>query len=261
MPHTVVHLLRHGEVHNPSGVLYGRLPGYHLSERGRAMARAVAAHLSETGHDVRRVVASPLERAQETGRPVAEAFGVEVETDERLIEGGNALEGTAIRADPLALAHPRHWPLYVDPFRPSWGEAYRAIADRTTDAVRSVLARSEGGEVVLVSHQLPIWITRLVVERRPLAHDPRRRECALASLTSLHFDDRRLVGITYDEPAAALVADASDVTPGTSRAAVNTGSARRSVRSGTRTSPPLPRAVPTPETADSAADAGEQARA
>ena len=37
---TVVHLLRHGEVHNPEKVLYGRLPGYRLSETGEAMALA-----------------------------------------------------------------------------------------------------------------------------------------------------------------------------------------------------------------------------
>ncbi|MGO1581980.1 MAG: histidine phosphatase family protein [Actinomycetaceae bacterium] len=262
MPRTVVHLLRHGEVHNPAGVLYGRLPGYHLSERGRAMARTVAAHLLETGHDVRRVVASPLERAQETAAPVAAAFGLDVGTDDRLIEGGNALEGLVIRGNLAALAHPRRWPLYVNPLRPSWGEAHTAIAARMTAAIRSILAASDGGEAVLVSHQLPIWVVRLLVERRSLAHDPRRRECALASLTSLHFEERRLVGVSYDEPAAALVAGASDVTPGTSSAAVNTGAAERGpVRSGTRTSPPLPRLVPTPATAASAATAEEQVEA
>ncbi|HEV3068841.1 MAG TPA: histidine phosphatase family protein, partial [Streptosporangiaceae bacterium] len=35
---TVVHLLRHGEVDNPRGIIYGRLPGYHLSANGRLMA-------------------------------------------------------------------------------------------------------------------------------------------------------------------------------------------------------------------------------
>jgi broad specificity phosphatase PhoE len=249
--------MRHGEVHNPAGVLYGRLPGYHLSERGRAMARTVADHLVATGHDVTRVIASPLERAQETAAPVAAAFGLEVGTDPRLIEGGNAFEGRVVRADPASLAHPRNWPLYVNPLRPSWGEAYRTIAKRMADAVRSVLPDDEdGGEIVLVSHQLPIWITRLTVERRPLAHDPRRRECALASLTSLHFQRRRLVGMTYDEPAAALVADAQDVTPGTSSAAVNTGGTPSGgrTRSGTREHPPLPRETPTPPTAASALD-------
>jgi broad specificity phosphatase PhoE len=143
MPHTVVHLMRHGEVHNPAGVLYGRLPGYHLSERGRAMARTVADHLVATGHDVTRVIASPLERAQETAAPVAAAFGLEVGTDPRLIEGGNAFEGRVVRADPASLAHPRNWPLYVNPLRPSWGEAYRTIAKRMADAVRSVLPDDE----------------------------------------------------------------------------------------------------------------------
>ena len=70
-PVTVVHLMRHGEVHNPDGILYGRLPGYLLSELGREMADTVARFLAD--HDVVRVVASPLERAQETAGPIAAA--------------------------------------------------------------------------------------------------------------------------------------------------------------------------------------------
>ena len=62
---TVVHLLRHGEVHNPNHVLYGRLPGYHLSANGRMMAAAAADYFD--GRPVAAVFASPLERAQETG--------------------------------------------------------------------------------------------------------------------------------------------------------------------------------------------------
>src|SRR5205823_9825507 len=57
---TTVHLLRHGEVFNPTKVLYGRLPDFHLSDAGVAMAEAAARAV--TGRDVVRVVASPLER-------------------------------------------------------------------------------------------------------------------------------------------------------------------------------------------------------
>lgn len=53
---TVVHVMRHGEVENPEGVLYGRLPGYHLSELGRKMAERVAEHL--TSRDITHVAAS-----------------------------------------------------------------------------------------------------------------------------------------------------------------------------------------------------------
>ena len=92
-----------------------------------------------------------------------------------------------------------------------------------SSAVRRALDLAHGGEAVLVSHQLPIWTMRSFVEGRSLAHDPRRRQCALCSVTSLSFIGRQLIGVGYDEPAADLLARAKDVTPGESRAAVHTG--------------------------------------
>lgn len=222
-PRTTVHLLRHGEVENPTGVLYGRMDGFGLSERGHAMAARVAEVLVDTGHDIRAVISSPLQRAQETARPTAQAYGLPVRSDERLIEAANAFEGDHVRGSVTYLAQPRFWSRYTDPLRPSWGEPYVDIAARMRDAVIGALNLGTGGEMLLVSHQLPIWTTRRFVERKPLWHDPRRRECALASITSLSFDGRTLAGATYWEPAADLVAQARDVTPGTSSAAVPTG--------------------------------------
>ncbi|NCD16907.1 MAG: histidine phosphatase family protein [Actinobacteria bacterium] len=208
---STVHLMRHGEVHNPEGVLYGRLPGFTLSDRGRAMADRVAEVLHAGGHDIRAVLASPLQRAQETAAPIARTFGVPLGTDHRLIEAENDFEGLAVNAHRLRLAHPRYWVRYLNPLRPSWGEPYEAQVTRVTGAVRAALDLvPDGGEVLAVSHQLPIWVTRLFLERRPLAHDPRHRQCALASLTTLTFDGRRLVALTYWEPAA-------DLLPGTGR--------------------------------------------
>ncbi|MEE6294445.1 histidine phosphatase family protein [Georgenia wangjunii] len=221
MSRTTVHLLRHGEVHNPDGVLYGRLPGFRLSDRGQAMARRVAHVLHEGGHDLRLVVASPLQRAQETATPTAEAFGLPLRTDARLLEAENDFEGTQVGRDRAMLAHPRYYSRYVNPFRPSWGEPYRDQVARVSAAVgdaRRQVADEPGAEALLVSHQLPIWVTRLFLERRPLWHDPRRRQCALASLTSLTFEGPRLVGLGYWEPAADLVAGARDILPGTSQA-------------------------------------------
>ena len=92
---TVVHLLRHGEVHNPTGVLYGRLADFHLSDLGREMAEMVGAHLAD--HDVTVVVASSLDRAQETAAPIASAHGLAITTDDRVIEAEQLLRGQDVR--------------------------------------------------------------------------------------------------------------------------------------------------------------------
>lgn len=215
--------MRHGEVHNPDGILYGRLPGYRLSERGRQMVTRVAEELRAGGHDLAAVIASPLQRAQESARPTAEEFGLELGTDPRLIEAVNHFEGHAVNKNRAMLAHPKHWPAYVDPFRPSWGEPYRDQVARMSAAISDALTLGQGREVLLVSHQLPIWVTRLFLERRLLAHDPRRRQCSLASLTSVTFAGRRLERLAYWEPAGDLLRGAEDMTPGISVAAANRG--------------------------------------
>jgi broad specificity phosphatase PhoE len=201
---TVVHVLRHGEVFNPEKILYGRLPGYRLSGLGTQMALAAANSL--VGRDVTHVATSPLERAQETAMPFADRFGVDVHLDERLIESDNFFEGKRVSVGDGALRDPRHWRVLWNPFRPSWGESYRAIADRMYAALQAAREAAEGHEAVCVSHQLPIWTLRRFVEQRKMWHDPRRRECALASLTSFHFTGDRITGISYAEPAAHLIA-------------------------------------------------------
>jgi broad specificity phosphatase PhoE len=201
---TVVHLLRHGEVHNPSGLLYGRLPDYHLSSLGEKMAATVAKALA--GHDVTHLVSSPLDRAQETAAPFAERFELPIVTDDRLIEADNKFEGKRFGVGDGALRNIRSWWLLRNPFRPSWGEPYRQIATRMTAALDAAREAAAGHEAVCVSHQLPIWTLRSHLAGRRLWHDPRRRQCALASLTSFHFDGDSLVGIEYAEPASHLVA-------------------------------------------------------
>lgn len=202
-PRTVVHLLRHGEVHNPEGILYGRLPGFVLSAIGHRMAEAAADDLA--GRDVTYVVASPLERAQQTARPVADRFGLPVATDERLIEAANTFEGRRFGVGDGVLRRPASWSKLRNPFLPSWGEPYLEVARRMHAALLAARAAAEGHEAVCVSHQLPIWTVRRYVEQRPLWHHPKRRECALASVTSVTFDGERITGVTYREPAAHLI--------------------------------------------------------
>ena len=200
---TVVHLLRHGEVHNPTGVLYGRLPDFHLSDLGREMAETIGAHLAD--HDVTAVVASPLDRAQETAAPIALAHGLSITTDHRVIEADNYFEGKTFGVGDGSLRYPRHWLKLVNPFKPSWGEPYEEIAQRMLAAVADARQSARGHEAVIVSHQLPVWTTRSRLEGHRLWHDPRQRQCSLASLTSLTFVGDELESITYSEPAAALL--------------------------------------------------------
>lgn len=209
-----VHLLRHGEVHNPERIVYGRLPDYHLSAAGREMAELAARELRRRADQGARIVwlgASPLTRAQETAAPVSRELGLPVHEEPRAIEADNYFEGLHVDREEL-LRHPRHWPTLLNPLRPSWGEPYREQVARMAAAIKDAAVQAvrlggDGAEAVIVSHQLPIWMARRSVEGGFLPHDPRTRQCNLASLTSLAFPDvhapLRPV-VSYCEPAAEL---------------------------------------------------------
>jgi broad specificity phosphatase PhoE len=201
---TTVHLLRHGEVHNPDGILYGRADGYRLSTRGRAMADRVADRIG--GRDITLIRSSPLLRAQQTAAPLAAARGLEIETDERIIESSSVFEGQRFGVRRSILRSPEVWKHLYNPFEPSWGEPYVEIVARMRTAIDDARRRAEGHEAVLVSHQLPIWTTRLSAEgRRTFLHDPRKRHCTLCSLTSFTFEGERLTSVSYSEPAGDLI--------------------------------------------------------
>lgn len=217
---TVIHVMRHGEVDNPEGLLYGRLPGFGLTERGHAMAQCVADAFVQRGADISAVIASPLKRAQQTAAPTAQAFGLPLESDSRLIEAASALEGMPVNANRAALAHPRYWKYYRAPLRPSWGEPYAEVASRMSAALSHALKVAKGHEAVLVSHQMPIVTLTRFARGLRLAHNPLSRECSLASVTSFIFDGNTLVGISYDEPAGHLLDGALDMTPGNSAASL-----------------------------------------
>ena len=153
------------------------------------------------------MVASSLTRAQETATPIATSHGLAITTDDRVIEAGNSFEGEQVggmRAS--AFVHPRYWARLTNPFKPSWGEPYSEIAARMVEAIADARDRARGHEAVLVSHQLPIWTARNELAGRHLWHDPRKRECRLASLTTLTYVGDELEAIEYCEPAASLIA-------------------------------------------------------
>ena len=196
---------------NPERVLYGRLPEFRLSDLGAAMAATAAVDLVERGRPVRRVIASPLQRTRESAAPIAAAFGLPVEIDERIIEPTNKFEGKRMSGAHGALRDPRNWAALLNPLRPSWGEPYRAISARMLAAIDEAYNSVTDGDVVIVSHQLPIWMVHRALAGERLAHDPRGRRCDLSSITTLSWRGEGLVEISYANPAAALQAGATDV--------------------------------------------------
>jgi broad specificity phosphatase PhoE len=225
-----VHLVRHGEVFNPDGILYGRLPGFGLSNLGHTMAQAAADELASRGRPIASLRVSPLQRTRESAAPIARTFGLEPVIDDRIIEPTNHFEGTVMSR---ALRKPVNWPFLVYPARPTWGEAYVRIERRMRAAIDDAFDSVDSGDVVLVSHQLPIWVTHLSVAGDRLWHDPRKRRCALSSVTSFERTDEplprytppgatpapsgdgtellRLREVGYREPAADLIRAATDV--------------------------------------------------
>ncbi|MFF1876806.1 histidine phosphatase family protein [Leifsonia sp. NPDC058230] len=212
-----VHLVRHGEVFNPDGILYGRLPGFGLSKLGHLMAQSAADELASRGRLVSALRASPLQRTRESAAPIAEAFQLEPVIDDRIIEPTNHFEGTVMRR---ALKNPVNWPFLVNPVRPTWGEAYTAIEKRMRAAIDDAFDSVDDGDVILVSHQLPIWVSHLSVAGERYWHDPRKRRCSLSSITSFErttepipdaVPAERLIEVGYTEPAAHLQSAARDV--------------------------------------------------
>ncbi|MEL5991666.1 histidine phosphatase family protein [Microbacterium phosphatis] len=194
-----IHLVRHGEVHNPDRVLYERLPGFGLSEDGRRMTRDAAAHIKGLERPVSRLLCSPLQRTQESSEPFTELFGLEPELDERVIEPANAFAGLRMSR---ALRNPWNWRHLRRPALPSWGEAYTSIVERMRSALDDAWDSTPEGDVVIVSHQAPIWLTHLSVAGLPLRHDPRTRRCALSSVTSFERKGDVWREVSYAEPAS-----------------------------------------------------------
>jgi broad specificity phosphatase PhoE len=201
MPADRLHLVRHGEVHNPGGVLYGRLPHFHLSERGVEMAKTAAEAIKNLNRPVAKIVTSPLLRTQQSAEPIAEHLGLDPITDQRLIEPYNVFEGRKLSARHVAV-RPHLYVHLRNPNTPSWGESYESIVTRMFEAMDDLAAEVESGDVVLVTHQLPIWMVHRRVNGAKLAHNPKHRRCALSSITSFEKRDGVWVEVDYIDPAA-----------------------------------------------------------
>jgi broad specificity phosphatase PhoE len=205
MPANRIHLIRHGEVHNPGQVLYGRLPHFRLSDRGHEMAELAAKTLKADKRPVSALIASPLLRTRESAEHVQELLGLELVTDPRVIEPYNIFEGRKLSAKHIALRPHLVYHLR-NPNKPTWGEPYEEVLARMLDAIRQAHESVVDGDVVIVTHQLPIVMVQRHLAGLPLAHNPKKRQCSLSSITSLEIRNGRINQVAYREPASALSA-------------------------------------------------------
>ena len=154
MQATTILFVRHGEVHNPDHILYERLPGFHLSDRGRRMAEATARYLaaSPQTNTAAAVYSSPLDRTRETAQAILTALNetrmarneepLELVTDQRIIEAGNNFRGKRIGHGEGALWRNGNWKLVTNLWKPSWGESYRQIGRSPHASAHSPRRRS-----------------------------------------------------------------------------------------------------------------------
>ena len=199
-----IHFVRHGEVHNPEKILYGLQPGWRLSDRGKEMAAVIGQW--STKLDLGAIHASPLQRAQETVAPIIAKHKLSLTTDKNLIEASNIFEGKKFELGSGVLRHPSSWRYLYNPWKPSWGEPYDQLISRMLKGLFAARDAAGGKDAICVSHQLPIWILRSAVEGRRLLHDPRKRECTLASVTSFELDNEGMISsVSYSEPAKHLL--------------------------------------------------------
>ena len=216
MSATTIHFVRHGKVYNPDHLLYERLPDFHLSDLGRRMAQATATYLAKNPqtNTIAAVYSSPLDRTRETAgaildalNPVREACGeapLTLTTDERVIEAGNEFRGKRIGHGEGALWKNGNWKLVRNLWKPSWGESYQSIAHRMQDFALEKVAEYPGKQIVVVSHESPIWSYRHMLETGHPEHNMLLRHTALASITSITYDCNtgKIMSITYADPAA-----------------------------------------------------------
>ena len=199
-----IHFVRHGEVHNPEKILYGLQPGWRLSDRGNEMAAVIGEW--STKLDLGAIHSSPLQRAQETVAPIIAKHKLSLTTDKNLIEASNIFEGKKFELGSGVLRHPSSWRYLYNPWKPSWGEPYDQLISRMLKGLFAARDAAGGKDAICISHQLPIWILRSAVEGRRLLHDPRKRECTLASVTSFELDSEGMISsVSYSEPAKHLL--------------------------------------------------------
>ncbi len=136
--------MRHGQVHNPTDVLYGRMPGFMLSDAGVQQARAAGKWLAKQA--ISAIYSSPMERARQTAAIVASYHHErEPRVDQRLIEVATPYEGR-----PIAELAAMGWDLYTGNQAPY--EIPQRVLDRVLDFFEYAREAHRGEAIVAVGH-------------------------------------------------------------------------------------------------------------
>ena len=205
---TRLYLVRHCDVANPHGVLYGYLPGFGLSAKGLAQAESLGQRLA--GQPVRMIRTSPLERARQTTSIIARHLdSPEVIVDDDLVEArfGIYLQGVPYAQVPWR--RPLWWVHMAYPGLLRRDERVGAMAGRVERSLERLLESVGDGTGVCVSHGDPIqafWITYL--HRHPWALH--HLQCAKGGLLALDYESGKLVKVTYVPPQVAAAPPAAD---------------------------------------------------
>lgn len=179
-----IFLFRHGAVENPDNILYGLSNNFTLSVLGTKQVTESGLKLrSYIGSEAEvEIISSPLRRAVDTASILADIFNLKensITTDVRLIESYNYLEGTNMAGGKNIIKNPKYWKYLYNPFKPSWGEPYVEIQARIKSIVEE--RKNITSTSILVSHELPIFITKRVFSGKSLFHNPKFRNIPLSS--------------------------------------------------------------------------------
>jgi probable phosphoglycerate mutase len=195
---TQVLLMRHADVENPRRLLYGHLPGFYLSELGRAQAAAVGQSLRDRG--IKRIVHSPLERARETAEIVNAQLPVpmplEVEPALQEAEFSRYLQGVPFWQIPVR--RPRWVRHKLQRGSLEGDETIEALGGRVLDVVHR-LAREHPGEVSLcISHADPLQAAWILLDGRPHKEsEMARTQVGRAGRLEVELEGDRVVSTRY----------------------------------------------------------------
>ena len=194
---TIIHFIRHGEVHNPRRVLYARLPRFPLSAAGWGQAEAAAAYLRD--RPLAAVIASPRLRARQTAAIIARPHGLPVRTS-RLIDEIH----TPHQGRPLAELDGEGWRLFAN--LPPGYESPAGVTARAVRLINRLRRRYQDGEVAVVTHGDVVLAVRFWVEGIPFTDDTKNAAGlypATASITTLTFppSDNGTGKASADRPA------------------------------------------------------------